>query len=198
MKPTLITLALVLVCGCAARPPSPQSDRDRALEAMAREFPTDANLYELATIDEVEVPGRKVARFEKAAAQGEPPVRRTQVVFCVSGELAWKCMGPWAGARVSIDGATYSALAPAELDDATLVAIFRYVGSDCFAVQAAALRVDWNRGLIRSVDREANAYAVQMAGPKGFHLLHLEATPGGASGCAFQLRQVSSLTDTAP
>jgi hypothetical protein len=198
MKTKLITLLALLACGCAMRQPASTSDHDRALEAMAREFPRDANLYQLATIDEVEAPGRKVARFEKAGAQGQPPVWRTQIAFCVSGEPLWKCMGPWTGARVSIDGSTYSALAPPELDDATLVAIFSYIGSECFAVHTATVGVKWHRGLIRSVEREANTYVVQMAGPKGFHLIILEATPSSGSGCAFQLRRVSSLGDTAP
>jgi len=86
MKLRWIAVLVFLASACATHAPAPQSDRDGALEAMARAFPRDANLYQLATIDEVGAPAHKVARFEKPAPQGSGPVTRTEVAFCASGE----------------------------------------------------------------------------------------------------------------
>jgi len=186
----LIAIALILVAACATPGPGSQSDREAALEAMARAFPRDANLYQLASID------TKLARFERPTAAGSGPVTRTLVAFCAPGERGWQCMGPWSGVRIAMDGALYSALAPAELEDSRLLALFSYVGSECSASQAEKLGVQWNRGRIRSVDREGKGYVVQMAGPTGFHLLMVE--PVSAASCAFEIREVSTLTEVAP
>jgi len=196
MNARWIVLLALFASACAMRAPAPQSDRDGVLEAMARAFPRDANLYQLATIDEVGAPAHKVARFEKPAPQGSGPVTRTEVAFCASGEQGWQCMGPWTGVRIAMDGALYSALAPAELEDSRLLALFSYVGSECSASQAEKLGVQWNRGRIRSVDREGKGYVVQMAGPTGFHLLMVE--PVATASCAFEIREVSTLTEVVP
>jgi hypothetical protein len=193
----LSAIALLLACGCATPPPAGQSDLDGAREAMARAFPKDANLYELATIDEIGAPARKVARFERRAPQaGGPAVTRTLVAFCDTSERGWQCVGPWEGARVSMGGAVYSVLAPAELPDAPLLALFSYVGSPCSAEEAEKIGVQWSRAQIRSVEGDGKTYAVQMIGPKGFHLLKIEPRAGG--GCAFEIREASALTEVAP
>jgi hypothetical protein len=186
----LIAIAFILVAACATPGPESQSDREAALEAMARAFPRDANLYQLASID------TKLARFERPTAAGSGPVTRTLVAFCAPGERGWQCLGPWSGVRVSTDGAVYSALAPDDLDDSRLLAIFGYVGSACSAGQAEKVGVQWSRAMIRSVDREGKGYAVQMAGPKGYHRLMIEPVTSGS--CAFELREISALTEMAP
>ena len=190
-------LATVLFASCAMRPPVSPSDRDGALEAMARAFPGDANLYQLASIDGVDAPRTKVARFERPAPQGGTgAVGRTLVAFCAPGEGGWQCKGPWEGVRVSMDGAVYSALAPADLPDSQLLAVFSYVGSACSAGEAEKIGVPWSRAQIRSVEGDGKTYAVQMIGPKGFHLLRIGPTSGG--GCAFEIREASTLTEVAP
>jgi hypothetical protein len=95
-----------------------------------------------------------------------------------------------------MDGAVYSVLAPAELPDAPLLALLGYVGSACSADEAERIGVQWSRAQIRSVEGDGKTYAVQMIGPKGFHLLKIEPTAGG--GCPFEIREASTLTEVAP
>jgi len=198
--PRSIAIALLL-CGCAAQLPTskpvPPSDHDALLEAMARAFPKDANLYQLATFDDLQAPASKVARLERPAPQGASgPVVRTRVAFCGSDANGWRCLGPWDGVRVSLDSAVYSALAPAELEDSRVLALFGYVGSECSADQAQKLGVQWDRSRLRSMHADGARYVVQMAGPQGFHLLTLETVTDPR--CAFEIRDASVLTELAP
>lgn len=163
-------------------------------EALVRLLPMEANLYSLASVNHTDAPGTRLARFERAAPSSGA-VTRTRVAFCVSAQESWKCEGPWPGARVALKGASYSALAPVDVDDATLVALFGYVGSECFATQARRADLAPDASAIRSVARETERYEVQMSSPKGLHLLSLEPANGD---CAFELRAVSALTKLEP
>lgn len=190
-----IALALALLCGCATRAPAPlsASESDRAREALAREFPRDANLYQLIAIDDESVPGRKMARFERVLPTDGAAVGRTRVAFCVSGDDAWRCQGPLPGVRIEVQGTPYSVLAPLDLDDATVVALVTYVGSECLAAQTDKLKLDWSRDLIRSLDRVGKSYSIQLAAPGGIYRLIVEPAPGAS--CPFELREVSALGD---
>ena len=190
----LAGLVMVLsACATQVAPPRPQispNDESAAREALARLFPKDANLYTLASLGQTETAGVKLARFERALPPAGEPVTRTRVAFCLSGEQGWKCDGPWPGARVSVNGARYSALAPEDVDDATLVALFGYVGSDCFATQARTVGLASDAALIRSVALADSRYEMQMTSPKGLHLVSVERATGS---CRFELRSVSAL-----
>lgn len=164
-------------------------------EALIRILPKEANLYSLANVSDTETSGTRLARFERAAPAGAGNVTRTRVVFCVSGEPAWQCAGPFPGARVALNGATYSPLAPDDVDDTTLVALFGYVGSPCFAAQAKQAELAPDMASIRSVSRESDRYELQLTGPKGLHLVSLEPARGD---CPFELRSVSALTKMEP
>ena len=164
-------------------------------EALIRIVPKEANLYSLAGVTDTETRGTRLARFERAAPASASAVTRTSVVFCVSGAEAWQCAGPWPGARVARNGVSYSALAPADVDDAALVSLFDYVGSPCFAAQAKQAELAPDMASIRSISRESGLYEVQLTGPKGLHLVSLEPARGE---CAFELRSVSALAPVEP
>jgi hypothetical protein len=188
-------ILLLVLAGCAAQAPLAPSENLRMREALIRIEPKEANLYSLADVSDTGTPGSRLARFERAAAAGAGNVTRTRVVFCVSGEQAWQCAGPWPGARVALNGETYSALAPEDVDDATLVSLFGYVGSPCFAAQSKQAELAADMASIRSITHESNRYEVQLAGRKGLHLVSLEPARGD---CPFELRSVSALTKTEP
>jgi len=195
----LFALALVTACGCATREPPPKPE-DPLLVAMASEFPRDANVYQLVSIDEV-APGKKLARFERPAPQASSTgLARIWVAFCASGETRWRCAGPIEGAQVPYEGTSYSVLAPFALEDAALVSILGYVGSSCFAADAEKLGISWERSRTRSVDREGKDYIVQLAGTDGFYRLRIEPTARAESSaeCAYEVRDVSTLTQLAP
>jgi hypothetical protein len=183
-------LPLLLAAACAPQAALSPAEREAANEAMIRAFPHEANLYRLAAIDDAG--GRKLARFERPApgpAGGK--LARLQEAFCAPGPEAWRCTGPLPAVRVTMDGSTYTALAPAEMDDATVVALYSYVGSECFAREVQKLGLDWNRAAIRSLDRDGTVYQLQFVGKDGTRRLTVE--PG--SSCPFEIREISTLTE---
>ena len=185
-------LPLLLLAACAPQAALSPAERDAANEALIRAFPRDANLYRLAAIEETG--GRKIARFERPApgtAGGKLP--RLLEAFCAPGPEAWRCTGPLPAVRLTLDGSTYTALAPADMDDATVVALYGFVGSECFGRQVQKLGMEWNRAAIRSLDTDGKGYQLQFVGKDGTRRLTVE--PG--TGCPFEIREVSTLTEAA-
>ena len=188
-----LALTLLLLTACAPRAQLSPAESDAANEAMIRAFPREANLYRLAAIDDAG--GRKLARFERpapGAADGRLP--RLLEAFCVPGPETWRCTGPLPAVRLTLDGSTYTALAPADMDDATIVALYSFVGSECFGRQVQKLGLEWNRAAIRSLDRDGQVYLLQFVGKDGVRRLTLEPS----SGCPYEIREVSTLTEVAP
>jgi hypothetical protein len=185
-------LPLLLLAACAPQAALSPAERDAANQALIRAFPRDANLYRLAAIEETG--GRKIARFERPAPGDAGKVARLLEAFCAAGPETWRCTGPLPAVRLAMDGSTYTALAPAEMDDATVVALYGFVGSECFGRQVQKLGLEWNRAAIRSLDTDGKAYQLQFVGKDGTRRLTLE--PG--TGCPFEIREVSTLTEVAP
>lgn len=185
-------LALVLLAACAPRAQLSPAESDAANEALIRAFPREANLYRLAAIEDSD--GRKLARFERPApSPAGGKLQRLLEAFCAEGAEAWRCTGPLPAVRLTMDGSTYTALAPANMDDATVLALYGYVGSECFGRQVQKLGLEWSRAAIRSLDSDGKLYQLQFVGKDGTRRLTIEPS----SGCPFEVREVSTLTEVA-
>jgi len=95
------------------------------------------------------------------------------------------------GARIALRGSVQRLVVPGDLEDAAIVAIVNFVGSACFDRQ---VRGRLRERQISAIERHGTRYFVGMGDRAGIDILTLEATEDPDSKCAFDIRQIRSLS----